>query len=688
MGDERAEIQIVLDSLDRSKGLIDGAIKDLNKFDSAVTNSGKSSETLTRKTKESHTAMKGLGEVASDLGRKLIAAFAVEKIIEFTGRALETAKAMEDIAGETGQSLEQVEKWRASFGLAGKDLSTVSRAFGQFSVLISQARDETSDAAGIFRSLGISVKDARGNMLPFEQIIQATQTQFNGWAASADKSANATALFSRNGRAMIEIFQKNAEAAKSADQSVGQFGPTTKEAAEAASEFARSKQQLIVTGEALFRVIGVELVPVFSEFVQIVLQFARSDEGRFAFELVRAAISLVSTTLKVAINDMRGFISTIGSLSQVASSVLLLDFKGATEGVKTMFANAAASTQRDVDAIIGLFDREGQARKKAEDARKEGGVVGGVSPSIVAEQEKLKQIAEQRAEAEAQLAIATANASNDQITGDEKRLKAAEDYLHTLQLIAKQLGELNQKSPAVISAQREVKVQQAQTGAAAVKLYEEQKKNAGKLKEAELVINDERYQGTSQMFGNMAAVAKSFGKEGFAAYQAFAIAQATMDTAKAAIGAYNSTVGIPFVGPIVAPIAAAAAVAFGAMQIAKIASENPGYAEGGYTGDGARSEPAGIVHRGEVVIPQPTVQAYGGPSYFLDRYRLPGYAEGGYVESPPIAQSSNVHTPSSVNMGVSFGIINTRQEMRNFQRRDGTRIIVDQLNRRGNKIVA
>jgi len=49
--------------------------------------------------------------------------------------------------------------------------------------------------------------------------------------------------------------------------------------------------------------------------------------------------------------------------------------------------------------------------------------------------------------------------------------------------------------------------------------------------------------------------------------KALAIAQAVIDTATSAIRAYQSTVGIPVVGPVLAPIAAATAVAFGVKNI-------------------------------------------------------------------------------------------------------------------------
>lgn len=68
-----------------------------------------------------------------------------------------------------------------------------------------------------------------------------------------------------------------------------------------------------------------------------------------------------------------------------------------------------------------------------------------------------------------------------------------------------------------------------------------------------------------------------------------------------------------------------------------------GYSDGGYTGDGARYDVAGVVHRGEYVVPQPELRdpAVAAMVASIETRRLrrtssnpsPGFAEGGYTSS-------------------------------------------------------
>lgn len=90
---------------------------------------------------------------------------------------------------------------------------------------------------------------------------------------------------------------------------------------------------------------------------------------------------------------------------------------------------------------------------------------------------------------------------------------------------------------------------------------------------------------------------------------AMQVIQAVAQTAQNAISAYGSAAAIPLVGYILAPVAAAMAVAAGAIQIAAIkkqqqASESQGYAKGGFTPKGSKFQEMGVVHAGEWVASQ------------------------------------------------------------------------------------
>ena len=84
---------------------------------------------------------------------------------------------------------------------------------------------------------------------------------------------------------------------------------------------------------------------------------------------------------------------------------------------------------------------------------------------------------------------------------------------------------------------------------------------------------------TLSVMGNSVGAMQAMMNEQSEGFKALAYFQTAINTASAAMSAFNAVVGIPYVGPILAPIAAAAAVAYGVAQMAAIKSET--YAKGG-----------------------------------------------------------------------------------------------------------
>jgi DNA repair exonuclease SbcCD ATPase subunit len=78
-----------------------------------------------------------------------------------------------------------------------------------------------------------------------------------------------------------------------------------------------------------------------------------------------------------------------------------------------------------------------------------------------------------------------------------------------------------------------------------------------------------------------------------------------------------------------------------------------GFAEGGYTGDGGKYQPAGVVHRGEVVFNQDDVRQLGGPSRVNQMRptfpRSGGYYDGGIVTARATQETNQaVATANSI----------------------------------------
>lgn len=173
----------------------------------------------------------------------------------------------------------------------------------------------------------------------------------------------------------------------------------------------------------------------------------------------------------------------------------------------------------------------------------------------------------------------------------------------------------------------------------------------------------------------------------FGQSKAVSSASTLIDTYLGAQKAYNSQLvpGDPTSLPR-AILAAALTTAQGLIRVATI--NGIGFARGGYTGDGGKYEPAGIVHKGEVVWSQADVARAGGADR-VNRMRptyndLPGYAVGGIVSNETRLATQNANAQFDLNQMAS--LINQVQTILVYEDFEAKQLSIQQNQRRATVI--
>ena len=227
-----------------------------------------------------------------------------------------------------------------------------------------------------------------------------------------------------------------------------------------------------------------------------------------------------------------------------------------------------------------------------------------ISRITAAEEQKLAKLEEfnragtisqqQYENAKTQIMLTAEQARQEEL--DKKRKEQQEKQQKGEDFMAQIMGQ-NATELELLDIQEQQKLEVADK-------YREQGLISEKQYQAALNAINEQYatkraDATATAFGNMASNIGSALGEASGAYKAFAIVQATIATYTAAIEAYKSTAAIPVVGPLLAPVAAAAAVGAGMAQISAIRSARE---QGGQLSAGQAST---IAERGkpEVIMP-------------------------------------------------------------------------------------
>lgn len=204
-----------------------------------------------------------------------------------------------------------------------------------------------------------------------------------------------------------------------------------------------------------------------------------------------------------------------------------------------------------------------------------------------------QQIAEinsrQLTEAQKSALIEAATAINSQKVKELEETQAQEtaDFKFSLmeEGYQKDLAQIELDKAAKIEQLDALKLSEEEYAAASIEIDRQTAEAKDKINKA--VLNSQ----LSATAGTLGAAASLFG-ENTLAYKALKIAETSITTYQSATSAFASVVGIPVVGPVLAPIAAGVAVASGLASIAKIAGiqipkPNAGGGGGGAPGAGA-----------------------------------------------------------------------------------------------------
>lgn len=205
----------------------------------------------------------------------------------------------------------------------------------------------------------------------------------------------------------------------------------------------------------------------------------------------------------------------------------------------------------------------------------------------------------------------------------------------------------------------------------------------------------------SNLFTNMTSMAKDAYGESSSAYKALFLMQQSIAIGQATINAFLAYSQVLAQAPYplnmtLAPVA----LGLGLANVGLIAGQTiAGFATGGYTGHGGKYDPAGIVHKGEVVFSQEDIARLGGVGK-VERIR-----KGGMLDEAGVNDSYNPDferkqfeairnnaqnfnqpssTPSQVNVNPQIAIFDDRKSTEEYMMsRDGEKIWLHHARRNG-----
>jgi len=189
----------------------------------------------------------------------LVPAAAIAGVTALAKGAIDTADNLNDLSQRTGVAVESLSRFGAAAEDSGSSVDEVAKAMGRLARGIVDPASATSEA---LQKIGVATRDARGSILPLDQIMLAVSDKFAKLPDGAEKTALAMELFGKSGANLIPMLDQGSAA-------LSQYAATIDtEMAQAADQFNDSLNNIARSIAGPFNEAVTALLPLITSIAE------------------------------------------------------------------------------------------------------------------------------------------------------------------------------------------------------------------------------------------------------------------------------------------------------------------------------------------------------------------------------------------------------------------------------------
>ena len=140
----------------------------------------------------------------------LAGAFAVDKVVDFTNSLLHQADAIGDTSEQIGVSTRQLQEWGYIAKLNGAEAEDYTAAVRRLGAQLAEA-STGKGSAQTFKRLGVSLKDARGELRPTGDVFEDVAVAISKLDNPTEQAGVAADLFGKQYARLLPMFRRGAD---------------------------------------------------------------------------------------------------------------------------------------------------------------------------------------------------------------------------------------------------------------------------------------------------------------------------------------------------------------------------------------------------------------------------------------------------------------------------------------------
>jgi len=239
------------------------------------------------------TDWKKVGEAASTLGRTLSVALTGSIVGVATAAIASTtqlgryADKILDLAEQTGLSTDRLQAFERVAIEAGVEVNVLSDAAIRLTTQLNATGDESKTLTDALDNLGISTKDADGNLRSMDDLLPDIMRGLAGVEDVTTRNALAADIFGRSSKDLIPVLALGADRINDlTDEAIRMGNVLSIDALNAANDLRIQQELLTDTISRTWREISVALIPVVSQLVGFIADRAVPAFRNFATSIV------------------------------------------------------------------------------------------------------------------------------------------------------------------------------------------------------------------------------------------------------------------------------------------------------------------------------------------------------------------------------------------------------------------
>lgn len=269
-------------------------------------------------------AANGLGAVnakalaaAGVVGALIAVIVKAEKaLIDMTKASAEAAKNLSLLSQTTNLSIESAQEWDYTLKRVGSSLEQAQGDLSQLQEKMRDAAQGTGEGAELFGELGLSVKDATGQLKDTGTMLREVTEALANMSDKSERNAVASALLGGTGEKLIPILNEGSDALGRYAQEAHEAGAVLDEQTVAAlNRTADAMAKLDATTDAAKNQISGEFAPYLTEALEDVTDLVR-NLGKAAKD------SGIADVLGSMLTSVTSLLSTLGSMAEPVFDII------------------------------------------------------------------------------------------------------------------------------------------------------------------------------------------------------------------------------------------------------------------------------------------------------------------------------------------------------------------------------